>query len=249
MNIQSKEIIIFDLDGTLAESRAEITPHMAQLLSELLKSYKVSILSGASFEQLMTNVVSKLTNIDNLDKLILLPTCGASFYQLENNAWNKLYSIDLSAEDKYHIIKAIKYCLNKVSFSIDQIWGEQYQDKSTQVTFSALGNKSPKDIKMNWDADLKKRSELRELVAQLLPNFEVKIGGTTSLDITPKGIDKAFGIKKLEEYLKINKDQMLFVGDAIFPGGNDYAVKQYGVECILVTSPEDTMLVIGFLLN
>jgi len=248
MVIQNKKIIVFDLDGTLAESRCEIKSPMPELLKKLLKIYKAGILSGGSFDQIISNVINKLDNDSSFNNLILLPTCGSSFHSFNNNAWHQLYSVQLSEKDKLNIIEAITECLGKVSFSIDKVWGEQFQDKGTQITFSALGDKSPTEIKKNWDIDFKKRSELREAALLLLPNLEVKMGGTTSLDITNKGIDKAFGIKKIEEHLNINKDQILFVGDALIPGGNDYAVKEYGVDCISVNNPDDTIKVIRTIL-
>ena len=240
MDITRKNIIVFDLDGTLAESRAPIGIPISQLLEALLTFIRVGVLSGGSLKQINDNVVNRLGGFANLGNLTLLPTCGSSFYTFENGKWNELYSIELSSARKKKIIDAVKLCLTKVSFSIDQIWGNQFQDKGTQITFSALGDVSPHDIKKNWDPDFKKRMELRQLVAAELPDLEVKIGGTTSLDITNRGIDKAFGIRKIEEFLGVKKENILFVGDAIFPDGNDYAVKEYGVDCVSVNSPEET---------
>ena len=37
---------------------------------------------------------------------------------------------------------------------------------------------------------------------------------------------------------------MIFVGDALFPGGNDYPAKEAGVESIQVRDPEETKRVI-----
>ncbi len=72
----------------------------------------------------------------------------------------------------------------------------------------------------------------------------MRLGGTTSIDVTRPGIDKAYGIHKLRDMLHIPIEQMLYVGDAIFPGGNDYAALQAGVDCIAVRDPEDTKRVI-----
>jgi hypothetical protein len=68
----------------------------------------------------------------------------------------------------------------------------------------------------------------------------VRIGGTTSIDVTPRGVNKAYGIRKLEEYLKVSQDRIVFVGDALYQGGNDYPAKATGVDCIQVKGPEET---------
>ena len=66
------------------------------------------------------------------------------------------------------------------------------------------------------------------------------MGGATSIDITQKGVDKAYGLKKLRDTSWIPLEQMMFIGDAIFPGGNDYSVKELGLETVHVKDPDGT---------
>jgi len=70
------------------------------------------------------------------------------------------------------------------------------------------------------------------------------MGGATSIDITKPGIDKAYGVRKLRDILGISLREMIVVGDAMFPGGNDYPAEQAGVIAIPVRGPEDTKRVI-----
>jgi hypothetical protein len=42
---------------------------------------------------------------------------------------------------------------------------------------------------------------------------------------------------------------MLFVGDALFPGGNDYAVFTCGVRCIETSGPDYTINIIQELIE
>jgi phosphomannomutase len=79
---------------------------------------------------------------------------------------------------------------------------------------------------------------------QLIPGFSVRLGGTTSIDITKPGIDKAYGIRKLRDTLGIGIDEMIFIGDALFPGGNDYPAKEAGALSIQVRDPNETKRVI-----
>ncbi len=72
----------------------------------------------------------------------------------------------------------------------------------------------------------------------------VALGGTTSIDVTKSGIDKAYGIGKLRDTLGIAITEMIFVGDALFPGGNDYPAKEAGVVSIQVRDPDESKRVI-----
>ncbi len=70
------------------------------------------------------------------------------------------------------------------------------------------------------------------------------MGGSTSIDVTLPGIDKAYGIRKLRDILGIAIDEMIYVGDALFPGGNDYPARETGALCIQVLNPHETKRVI-----
>ena len=85
---------------------------------------------------------------------------------------------------------------------------------------------------------------MQAMLAPMIPGFSVRLGGATSIDVTKPGIDKAYGIRKLQDILGIPINEMIFVGDALFPGGNDYPAEQAGVESIRVKDPHETKRVI-----
>jgi HAD superfamily hydrolase (TIGR01484 family) len=178
-----------------------------------------------------------------LENLSLLPTCGTQFYQY-NGAWVKIYSEDFNAEEKKKIIDALKNALNTVDFKIEKFWGETIEDRGSQITYSALGQQAPIKEKTKWDPDFDKRKKIKTILDQSIPEFSVRLGGTTSVDITKPGIDKAYGIMKLRDILKIEIDEMIFIGDALFPGGNDYPAKEAGVTSIRIKGPEESKRVI-----
>jgi len=238
-----KKLIVFDLDGTLAESKSLVDTEMASLLYDLLGIVKVAIISGGGWSQFEKQVLSNLPQDKVLKKLSLLPTCGTQFYQYDG-AWKKLYSEDFNKDEKKKIIDAIKNALDTVHFNIEKVWGETIEDRGSQITYSALGQQAPNKEKAKWDPDFAKRSRIREILGTLIPEFSVQLGGTTSVDVTKLGIDKAYGIMKLRDTLKIEMDEMLFIGDAIFPGGNDYPPKAAGVASIRINNPEETKRVI-----
>ena len=238
-----KKLIVFDLDGTLAESKSSLDTEMASLLHDLLGIVKVAIISGGGWPQFEKQILSNLPADERLNNLSLLPTCGTQFYQ-HKGTWEKIYSEDFNQEEKTKIINELKNSLNTVDFDINQIWGDEIEDRGSQITYSALGQQAPIKEKNKWDPDFTKRVRIREILATLIPEFSVRLGGTTSVDITKPGIDKAYGIMKLRDTLKIEIDEMIFIGDAIFPGGNDYPPKEAGVTSIRIQNPEESKRVI-----
>jgi phosphomannomutase len=238
-----KKLAVFDLDGTLAESKLPLDPEMAALLDRLLKVVKVAVISGGSWAQYQQQVLSYLQSNDHLRNLSLLPTCGTKFYRY-NREWQKLYSEDLSAKDRAQIIDALNKALDQAGYRAEKHWGDLIDDRGTQITLSALGQDAPLDEKKKWDPDFAKRKQIKKILEPLIPGFSVQLGGATSIDVTKIGIDKAYGIKKLHEILGISIEDMIFVGDAIFPGGNDYPAKQAGVVSIKVRDPDETKRVI-----
>ena len=238
-----KKLIVFDLDGTLAESKASIDTEMAALLSALLSIVKVAVISGGDWPQFEKQVLSNLPHDDHLKNLSLLPTCGTKFYQYAGN-WKKIYSEDFNAEEKEKIIRSLRQAIGSAGFKVEKVWGETIEDRGSQITFSALGQQAPIGEKKKWDPDFSKRKKIQAILDKLIPEFSVRLGGTTSVDVTKPGIDKAYGIRKIRDILDIAISEMVFIGDALFPGGNDYPAKEAGVVSIRVRDPNESKRVI-----
>jgi len=239
-----KRLIVFDLDGTLALSKAALDDEMAALLGRLLAVVRVAIISGGDFPQFETQVLARLPSSSKLENLSILPTSGTKFFEYRDG-WQKLYSDDLSPSEKQKIESALEQAVAQSGFQPAQSWGERIEDRGTQITYSALGQQAPLEEKSKWDPDFSKRKAIQAILAKTLPEFSVRLGGTTSIDVTRPGIDKAYGIRKLRDVLGIPIEQMLFVGDALFPGGNDYPAFEAGAESIAVRDPQDTKCVIA----
>jgi phosphomannomutase len=238
-----KKLIVFDLDGTLAQSKSPLDAEMAGLLNALLGIVKVSIISGGSWTQFEKQVLPNLTRDDRLKNLSLLPTCGTKFYRYEAG-WTILYSEDFSAEEKQKILSSLKQATETPALRPEKTWGDIIEDRGSQITFSGLGQQAPLAEKKKWDPDFSKRKGAIALLDKLIPDFSVRIGGTTSIDVTRQGIDKGYGIRKLRDVLGISIKEMMFIGDAVFPGGNDYPAEEAGVFSIEVADPHETKRVI-----
>jgi phosphomannomutase len=238
-----KKLLVFDLDGTLAESKSAIDTEMAALLQDLLGVVKVAAISGGDWPQFEKQLLSNLSHDKLLATLSLLPTCGTKFYQYTGE-WKKLYSEDFTANEKEQIISSLKKAIGEAGLKVEKTWGEIIEDRGSQITYSALGQQAPLEEKKKWDPDFTKRKKIKEILDPLIPGFTVRLGGETSIDVTKPGIDKAYGIRKLRDLLGISLKEMIFIGDALFPGGNDYPAEQAGVVSVGVKGPHETKRVI-----
>ena len=242
-----KKLIVFDLDGTLAPSKSSLAPKTAALLHDLLGIIKVAVISGGAWEQFEKQLLTDLPKDSCLANLSLLPTCGTKFFQY-NRKWTQLYSEDLTAEQRKKIIDSLNKAVDETGYRAKKLWGEAIEDRGSQVTFSALGQQAPLAEKEKWDPDFAKRKKIKAILDKLIPEFSIRMGGATSIDVTKPGIDKAYGIGKLRDTLHLSLKEMVFIGDALFPGGNDYPAEKAGVVSIPVKGPDDTNLVIKTIL-
>lgn len=244
----TKKLIAFDLDDTLAITKSPISDRMGELLVKLLEKYDVCVISGGRFEQFKLQVVDRLEAAPHhLNRLHLMPTCGTQYYRYDElkSEWKVQYAEELTADQKKRVFTALENVSKELGLWPDNPAGEVIEDRGSQVTMSALGQQASPEDKYAWAekyADV--RPILRDKVAELLPDLEVRIGGTTSTDVTMIGIDKAYGMNKLIEALEISKDDILFIGDKLQEGGNDYPVKAMGIDTIEVERWEDTALVL-----
>jgi phosphomannomutase len=237
----SVRAVAFDLDDTLAVSKSQIDDRMAGLLARLIRATDVCIISGGRFEQFESQVLVHLrADSDALAGLHLMPTCGTRYYRWVDGEWQLIYAEDLAEHDKLRIVEALEHGARELGLWEDQAWGDRIEDRGSQITFSALGQQAPPAEKYRWDPDNQKKQQLRAYAAERLPDLEVRVGGSTSVDVTRKGIDKAYGMRKLMDQLGIAADEILFVGDRLEPGGNDYPVRAVGVRCVEVACWQDT---------
>ena len=241
--LNPKKVIAFDLDDTLAVAKSPITDEISKLLVRLIDKYEVCIISGGKFGQFMIQVIDRLEETPHtLTRLHIMPTDGTEYFRYDEltKKWDKQYEYYLTPDQKKRAFQVLEESAKKLGFWELNPYGEIIEDRESQVSFSALGQHAPADIKYRWDPTDEKKEKLRDLVAPLLPDMEARVGGTTSVDVTMIGVDKAFGLNKLIEEMDINKDDILYIGDALEPGGNDYSVKAMGIDTIEVKNWQDT---------
>lgn len=248
-----KKVIAFDIDDTLVVTKSPLTDRMSELLGRLLTRYEVCIISGGKFEIFKQNLIDRLhANTEELKRLHLMPTCGTRYYRFDevSGEWSLQYANDLTHEQKSRISEALEIVAKEMKIWHDHPQGEIIEDRLSQITHSALGQLASAEAKYAWAEKYKDiRPVFRDKVAERLPDLEVRIGGTTSTDITMPGVDKAYGINKLIETLAVSKEEVLYVGDKLDEGGNDYPVKAMGIDTIAVERWQDTAYVVEGILG
>jgi len=236
-----KKLVAFDLDGTLAESKQAVDAEMAGLLGRLTTVADVCVISGGDWPQFRTQVVERLPAAARLDRLFIMPTSGTKLYRCIEGTWRPIYAEDFSADERDRILAALRQAVKEAGFAGERTWGEQIEDRGSQITFSGLGQEAPLDAKKAWDPDRKKREAMQRAAQRELPDLSVNIGGSTSIDVTRKGVDKAYGLRKLAEASGVPLAEMIFMGDAVYPGGNDWPVPdKLMVDTIAVGSVAET---------
>lgn len=239
-----KKLLAFDLDDTLAITKSPISDQMSEVLGKLLEHFDVCVISGGRFEQFKLQIIDRL-HIEpaKLARLHLMPTCGTQYYRFDelDEAWRQQYAENLTDDQKARVFEVLEVSARELALWPENPAGDVIEDRGTQITFSALGQKATPEDKYAWDPDGSKKLAIRDLAAQSLPDLEVRSGGTTSIDVTREGIDKAYGMQKLIDELDINKEDILFFGDKLQEGGNDYPVKAMGIDCLDVGQWEDTV--------
>jgi HAD superfamily hydrolase (TIGR01484 family) len=214
---------------------------MAQVISRILNYQYFGVISGGSYAQFTRQFLPFLESTDNqLKHLVLFPVNGSQCFVFEDSQWKKLYQDTLTEDEKMHIRQALSKALEHAPRPT-RIYGEQIEDRESQIAFSWLGQEAPIEEKELWDPDQKKRQEVVSHISPELTEYEITIGGTTTIDITKKGVNKAYAIRKLCDVLHVTSDDILFFGDALYEHGNDAPAKETGVQCVSVEGPEETL--------
>lgn len=217
------KMIVFDMDWTLTPSRDRMDPEMIELFKKLLWKYKVWVISWGWYGQFKKQIVDLIWNDENLLKnLFLCPTCSTKMYLYKSWEFKEEYSLDLTQDEKDYIKNTLKNAIQELKLEPEQVWWETIDDRDTQISYVILWVEAPLEEKYKWDKDFEKRKAIIEMVKDKFEDFDILAAWTTTIDITRKWVNKAYWVRKLSEVSWVDLNEMIFVWDAIFPGGNDY---------------------------
>jgi glycerol-1-phosphate dehydrogenase [NAD(P)+] len=210
------KVIAMDLDGTLTQHRQLLPKKNIDALKELSKKYKL-IMVGAGQVERIFNQMEKFP-IDIIGN-----------YGMQYGVYNKKTgAIDLVFNkavgvDKKQIEERVNYLRNKYGYT--EFKGDSVEfHPSGCITFPILGTKADKDDKIAFDPDRKKRRKIYHKVCEIFSDYEVFVGGSSSFDMSPKGVNKYFALKDFAETNGYSEDEILFIGDDYGFGGNDEPV-------------------------
>ncbi|MFZ2252941.1 MAG: HAD-IIB family hydrolase [Minisyncoccia bacterium] len=207
---KNKKHLFFDMDMTIAPARQPILDEMHSLLSSL--PHSIIIVSGQE--------VPKIDwQSNNLESIRL----GQNGNHAVDADGTLLWNIPLSDLHQQEILNHIELLKGLLDHELREEWAP-IENRGAQITFSPIGNTAPVDIKMGYDPDRKKRNLLLERVPFVSDELIVKIGGSTSLDYIHKDRHKGSNVAKLIAHKGWHKDDCVYFGDGLFPGGNDEAV-------------------------
>ncbi|MDR3571836.1 MAG: HAD hydrolase family protein [Candidatus Pacebacteria bacterium] len=239
---------LFDLDDTLAESFKAPSEAMVARVARLAELMPVAILSGASYERMKEEILDPILGLGKTVRLYAFPDSASIAYTLVDDAWQEAYSLAFTPEQLERIRSIIEECVSQHDIASGMPYEPQILLEKTQVRYAALGLNATEADKNTWDPDQVKRRALKTLLDQKLPECEVLIGGRTTIDITRKGVDKAYGVRWFSEYLHIPAQEMFYVGDALYEGGNDQVVISTGIQARQTSGPEETLSILDELL-
>jgi phosphomannomutase len=241
---------LFDLDETLAESFKPPLPGMIECLKKLLDLIPVGVITGRTFSWVEPDFLPLMTDSPHIDRFFAFPESSAQCLQWDGSAWKPLYAFVIAEKERARIRAAIEESVAETNI-LEGLprFGERFLEKSGMVSFACLGYQVPADMKYSWDPDNKRRKILQAAIAEKLPDLEVSMGGATTIDVTEKGQDKTHGVRWLSEHLHVPIPDMLYVGDALYEGGNDFVVIETGIQTKQTSGPEETLRMIDELLK
>tara|TARA_R100000008_G_scaffold44551_1_gene25926 strand:+ start:655 stop:1395 length:741 start_codon:yes stop_codon:yes gene_type:complete len=237
-------VYLFDVDGTLTHPLTEIDEEFADVFLTWLHDKKktVYLVTGSNIEKTKNQVFDSF-----LDQCEGVFTCsGNVFYSKGKMVYeNKL-------ELPSNFVHDLQLYLDHGS-RWNRKTGAHIEIRKGMVNFSIVGRNASPDLReayYKWDQTSGEREDIVEYLNRLYPEFEVSIGGQISVDIYPKGMNKAQVVDKMQE-LHGDDVEMIFVGDRNVPGGNDWPLAQRldtmeGSEWYQVLSYEETRALIEY---
>lgn len=218
--------LFFDMDKTVAPARQPILPEMFDLLASVPQD--VVIVSGQLLEKIdwQTNQVPAYYLGNN----------GNTANTVTNEPlWE---NPPLHEQHKAEIHQHIEQLTALLEHELNHDWNP-IEDRGSQITFSPIGNTAPVEVKQAYDPDRKKRFSLLEQVPFASDDIMVRIGGSTSLDYIHKERHKGTNVARLIDEMGWRKEDAVYFGDGLYPGGNDELVIGV-IDTIAVDDHHDT---------
>jgi HAD superfamily hydrolase (TIGR01484 family) len=236
---KTPKIVLADVDDTVAPSTQPLGDPMAATLASLAdKGFLLVFVSGGSVAQMTKQVCVRLPRTHHL-----LGTSGSHAVAVDAaGKQTELFKVGFSETERKEIYDALDALVKHFHVVPDTNHDDQVQDRGCQFTLSALGRGAADARKRAFDPEGSVRREWVHFLTDRLGDdrFTMRVGGTTSVDITAKGVDKATGVRRLLEAKGWKAEDGLYFGDRFEETGNDHPVLQV-MDCVNVHGPEETL--------
>lgn len=210
----------FDVDKTLTPSRSLMLEAHRSFFERLCNAYDVIAVSGAKESQIRAQIPSMFDG-----QYFILAQNG-------NHAVDKSGATLWKEELDDAQTKAITAFIETIRAELAiKVKDEQdlVENRGSQISYSLIGHHEDLEKKYAFDPGAKLRLDILERHAADVEKLkesgvEVKTGGTTTFDFFPWGKNKGYNVARLIEHCGWKKEECVYVGDALFPGGNDETV-------------------------
>lgn len=241
--------ILFDLDDTLAPPHVPLSVETAQGVARFTAVMPVAVVTAAPFHRIMRDFVDVLPAATNRANLYIFSENAAQCRRFDGGSWKIAYGQTIALSERSQIRSAIQQAIDETS-ALEGVamYSERILDREAGVTLATLGQKAPQVARQTWDPDQSRRRVLYDAIVKKLPHWHVYIGGLTSIDISREDVSKARAVEWLSEHLQIKPSEMLYIGDALYEGGNDFPAIATGIQTRGTSGPEETLTIIDELL-
>lgn len=211
----------FDLDNTLTRSRTHISPEHAPILQKLASVADVIVVTGGRKSQ-----VAKQLDPELRDHYYCLAQNGNEATKKDGT---ELWMRRPTDEQKAAIITLVNEMKANLSLPVKDE-NDLIEDRGCSIAYSTIGHNEDVAKKEAYDPDHAKRLALiekfRDKVETLRADhgIELRTGGTTCLDFFHAGKNKGYNVAEFLDAMSWKKEDCLYIGDALFPGGNDETV-------------------------
>jgi len=210
-------------------------PSHQELFQRLCEERDVTIITGGTLAQMRAQATPRFNGM-----YIAMPESGNhALAKDESELWYEPLTPTQLAAIKQAVEELKTYFNLTVKDENDLV-----EERGAQVGYSVIGYHEDIEKKYAFDpGDVKRRAALNALpdMVQRLDAAEVEVvpAGTTTFNFIPKGKDKGHNVARLIECMGWAKEDCVYVGDALFPGGNDESVMNV-IDTKSVDVPEDT---------
>jgi phosphomannomutase len=207
-------VFLFDIDGTLTPAREKMVPEFEEWFYDFVQKNDVYLISGSDRNKTLEQISQKV-----YDACLGVYQCNGSEHWCKNRRI-KSSNWEPSYELKHYLETVVSHSKYPVKT------GRHIEKRTGMINFSTVGRgATPKQRKeyYEWDKKINQRVGIATQITRKFKGINATIGGEISIDIYPAGADKSRVAIELKDHYR----EILFYGDKLDFGGNDFSIATY----------------------